>query len=81
MPRVWAFVGYAARQRIEVIMKQYSDWYLLSILRAYPVEISPIKFNEAQYWPHYDTYIRRFGSWSKAKELAHDPKWTEDLAA
>lgn len=61
--------------------QRYSDWYLLSMLRGYSQSISPVKFNEAQYWPHYDTYIRRFGSWSRAKQLAHRPEWVEDLAA
>ena len=61
--------------------QRYSDWYLLTILRAYPAEISAEKYNSSQMWPCSDTMIKRFGSWSRAKELAHDEKWTEDLAA
>lgn len=61
--------------------QRYSDWYLLSLLRGYSPDISPAKFNAVQVWPHYDTFIKRFGSWTKAKELAHDPQFIEDLAA
>jgi len=61
--------------------QRYSDWYLLSMLRGYPAEISAEKYNESQTWPCSDTFIKRFGSWSRAKELAHDPGWVEDLAA
>jgi hypothetical protein len=45
------------------------------------MEISPEKYNSRQMWPCSDTFIKRFGSWLKAKELAHRPEWVEDLAA
>ena len=51
--------------------QRYSGWYLLSVLRGYSPRISPERFNELQRKPCADTYIRRFGSWRKARYLAH----------
>ena len=51
--------------------KRYSNEYLLSILRGYSPNISPIRYNQLQCKPSCDTIIRRFGSWKKAKQLAH----------
>ena len=51
--------------------KRYSDWYLLSVLRGYSPRISPERFNQLQGKPCADTYSRRFGSWTRARRLAH----------
>ena len=51
--------------------KQYSDEYLLSILRGYSIKINTDRYNYLQCRPSGDTIIRRFGSWRKAKKLAH----------
>ena len=52
--------------------QKYSDWYLLSVLRGYSAGISSIRFNQRQKTPCADTYVKRFGSWRKAKSLAHE---------
>jgi len=51
--------------------KHYTDSDLLSILRGYLPNISGKRFDELQQGkPCSDTYLRRFGSWKKAKILA-----------
>ena len=49
----------------------YSDETLLSILRKYSINIGRDYFNFLQVNPCASTYIKRFGSWKKAKILAH----------
>lgn len=50
---------------------QYSDEYLLSILRGYSPRITVDMYRALCEFPHSRTFIRRFGSWRKAKKLAH----------
>ncbi|HOD97371.1 MAG TPA: hypothetical protein PLT63_01215 [Syntrophales bacterium] len=51
--------------------QRYSDEYLLAVLRGYSKRISQVRFNQLQGGrPCADTYLKRFGSWRKARELA-----------
>lgn len=54
--------------------KAVSDHELLAILRLYPETIGPDKYDyqrAARNHPWSSTFIRRFGSWTNAKMLAH----------
>jgi hypothetical protein len=62
--------------------QRYSDWYLLSVLRGYSDRISPARFNQIQGGkPCADTYVKRFGSWRRARMLAHEVVKQEAIAA
>jgi len=50
---------------------RFSDEQLLTILAGYSERISGKRFNYLQGSPCADTIIKRFGSWRKAKGLAH----------
>lgn len=49
----------------------YSDRQLLAILRRHDEKVSAVDFTKIQKKPCANTYLHRFGSWSKAKMLAH----------
>lgn len=51
--------------------QRYTDAELLKILSGYSLHITKHRYDYLQQKPCSDTIFRRFGSWRKAKRLAH----------